>query len=277
MAKVDYKAALKAAEQFTDDDTPWKDKFTAIISNNPKAQGDAFKLRFALQLDKQGADTKELVKRIDSISEMFEEKSKPPSGNGKSVKYGGVEFGDILKEFVPDSKLSFVERKKAFKDFDLDNNGYVDVIEFLMFLYKEQILEGYKHRHGLSSVQAENPDQTEAEALMQEFVNVAVLIDLKLDDQILSLAKLKKEFEVDMQKIKDEATSEVKKRQLSNNLKARESKYEEDQKQFYSADQIGKSRRKLLKTQEKHLRELEASIDQEAAEALKPKKNLKMP
>lgn len=268
---VDYLSVLKAAEAFTDDDTPWDVKFRNLVEKSVKEQADAFKLRFALQLEKQGVDCKDMVVKVNAVADIFTEKSK--AGNGKSLKYGSVEFGDVLKEFLPDSTLSFVERKKEFKDFDLDNNGYVDVVEFLLFLYKPQVVEGYKARHGLTEINTEN----EAEALIREFVNIAVLVDTKLDEQILALANLKAEFERDMQAIKDDAKSEVKKRQLSNNLKAREAKYNEDQKAFYSDDQLGKSKLRLLKRQEEHLKELEALIEQEAADALKPKHNLQMP
>jgi len=268
---VDYLSVLKTAEEFTDDTTPWDDKFKNLVAKTIKEQADAFKLRFALQLDKQGVDCKEMVRRVNAIASMFIEKSK--AGNGKCVKYGSVEFGDILKEFLPESSLSFVERKKEFKDFDLDNNGYVDIVEFLLFLYKKEVLEGYVARHGLTDLDTGN----EAEALIKEFVNIAVLVDTKLDAQILALANLKTDFENDMQKIKDEAKTEVKKRQLTNNLKAREAKYASDQLEYFSPDQIGKSKAKLMKLQEKHLRDLEASLVKEEAEALKPKKNLKMP
>lgn len=268
---VDYLSVLKTAEEFTDDDTPWEVKFKNLVEKSIKEQADAFKLRFALQLEKQGVDAKDMVAKVNAVADLFTEKSK--AGNGKSLKYGGVEFGDVLKEFVEEGTFTFMERKKEFKDFDLDNNGYVDVVEFLLFLYKPQVLEGYKARHGLGELNVE----TEAEALIKEFVNIAVLIDTKLDEQILSLANLKAEFERDMQQIKDDAKTEVKKRQLTNNLKARERKYAEDQLEYLSDDQLGKAKLKLLKMQETHLKDLEALIEQEAADALKPKHNLKMP
>lgn len=271
MATVDYLSVIKTAEAFTDDQTPWDQKFADVISKSIKDQADAFKLRFALQFEKQGLDVKQLVKKVNAAAEMFEEKAK--SGNGKSLKYGGVEFGDILKEFAEVQAMSFVERKSAFKDFDLDTNGYVDLIEFLLYLHKDTVEEGFKQRHGVTEITIEN----KAEPLMQELVNIAVFVDPKLDEQILGLAKLKEEFEADMRGIRDDAKTEIKKRQLTNNLKAREAKYEEDKKSFFDNTKIGKAKQKLLKNQEKHLRDLEALIDQEEKDALAPKKNLKKP
>lgn len=271
MAEVDYLKVLKTAEEFTSDLTPWDLKFKNLVATSIKEQADAFKLRFALQFEKQGINSREMVHKINAVREIFIEKSK--SGNGKMVKYGSVEFGDIIKEHGPDSQMTFMERKDKFKDFDLDGNGYVDICEFLLYLYKDTVINGFYERTGSKEL----GDQTEAQALIKEFVNISILVNPKLDNQITEIAKCKSDFEKDMQKIKDDAKSEIKKRQLANTLKSREAKHEDDLKNFWTDQRIEKAKRNLLKAQEKHLKEIEASLDQEASDALKPKKNLKIP
>lgn len=271
MATVDYLKVLKTAEQFTDDNTPWKQKFQNLVALSIKEQADAFKLRFALQFEKQGVDAREMVRKVNAVSEIFIEKSK--EGNGKNMKYSGVEFGDIIKAHGPESQLTFMERKKKFKDFDLDNNGVIDICEFLLYVYKDTVVKGYMQRHELSELDTE----TEAEALIKEFVNIAVFIDPKLDSQILGIAQCKTKYEAEQKKLKEDAKTDIKKRQLTQGLKNLEKKHEDEMKGFYTTDRLGKAKKKMMTNQEKHLRDLEKSLDQEAADALKPKKNLKMP
>eukprot|EP00924_Labyrinthula_sp_SR-Ha-C_P013698 augustus_masked-scaffold_5-processed-gene-10.51-mRNA-1 protein AED:0.19 eAED:1.00 QI:0/-1/0/1/-1/1/1/0/270 len=268
---VDYLNVIKQAETYVDDNTPWEDKFRSAVSQGIKEQADGFKMRFALQLEKQGHSAKGVIAKVTAIGEMFSEKAK--NGNGKSLKYGGVEFSAVLSEFVQGEEMTFVERKKQFSEFDLDKNGLIDVLEFCLYLYKEPIIAGYLHRNGVDKVDLE----TDACALMKEYVSLPVFLIPQLDENILGLRQLKAEYEGDVQKLKDDAKTEILKRQLGQNLQKREKKYEEDRKsQFRSDEDIQKTKAKLAPMQQQHLEALEAELAKEAADALAPKKNLQV-
>lgn len=248
-------------------DEAWKTAFAETLSNDIATQRDAFLNRFALQFSKQDLDPKEVVRVGINAADMFIEKSK--SGDGKSLQYAGVEFGDVYNEFMGEN-LTFVQRKKKFAPFDLDNNGKIDLCEFLLYHYKDKILAGHKARHDLDSVEADK----EAEALIKEMNEVAVFIDEKLDSNVLALAKLKVAYEESVESTKKEAAEGggVKKVQLGQNLAKLEKKYEEDQKGFISEEAIEKKKAKVVKQCEAIVGEKKAEIEKDDEAARGPQK-----
>lgn len=236
-------SAISTCEGFTGNaaDGDWRENFSKICGMPLEDQQDIFLIRFCLQLSKQGQDAKELVDLTQKVTNMFTEKSK--GGDGKSLQYGGIEFGDVYNEFCGQN-LTFIERKKTFAPFDLDNNGKIDLSEFLLFFYKNKILEGYKSRNDTTDT------ENFAECLMKELSSVAVNIDEKIDSANLGLKKLKADYEASVQAAKDGATTGVQKTQLGNNLNKLEKKYGEDQKSFMSEEAVQKKVKKMYKSQQ---------------------------
>mmetsp|Transcript_609 Transcript_609/g.734 ORF Transcript_609/g.734 Transcript_609/m.734 type:complete len:251 (-) Transcript_609:294-1046(-) len=247
--------------------TEWKEAFAAECAKPIPEQRDGFLNRFALQLSKQGEDAKEIVKMCLAAADMFTEKAKSGGKDGKSLQYGGVEFGDVYNEFCKEN-LTFVQRKKMFSPFDLDSNGYIDLCEFLLYFYKTNILAGYKERN------SQQDPENEAEALMQEFVAPALFIDPKLDAAVLGLKELGEAYTKSVEAAKNEANEGggVKKVQLGGTLQKLEKKYEEDQKQFLSEDAIAKKKKKIITEQEKIVVEMKAELEKEDADARGPSK-----
>uniref|UniRef100_A0A7S3Z9W5 EF-hand domain-containing protein n=1 Tax=Lotharella globosa TaxID=91324 RepID=A0A7S3Z9W5_9EUKA len=243
----------------------WKDAFSTVCSGDIASQRDAFLKRFTLQFSKQELEAKEVVKLGYAAADMFIEKSK--SGNGKSLQYAGVEFGDVYTEFCGEN-MTFVQRKKTFAPFDLDNNGLIDLAEFLLYFYRDKIVAAYKDRHGVSEV------DNEAEALMKEMNETAMYIDPKLDSAVLGLANLAASYEASVEAAKKEAQEGggVKKVQLGGNLKKLETKYEEDKKGFISEDAIAKKKGQVAKKAEAIVGEMKAILDKEDEDARGPQK-----
>lgn len=243
----------------------WKGAFSTICSGDIASQRDAFLKRFTLQFSNQGLEAKEVVKLGYSAADMFIEKSK--NGNGKNLQYAGVEFGDVYTEFCGEN-MTFVQRKKTFAPFDLDNNGLIDLAEFLLYYYRDKIVAGYKDRHDVTDV------DNEAEALMKEMNESALYVDPKLESAVLGLAKLAKSYEESVEAAKKEAQEGggVKKVQLGGNLKKLENKYEEDKKSFISEEAIAKKKAQVAKKAEAIVGEMKAILDKEDEEARGPQK-----
>uniref|UniRef100_A0A7S3V2H6 Uncharacterized protein n=1 Tax=Aplanochytrium stocchinoi TaxID=215587 RepID=A0A7S3V2H6_9STRA len=244
----------------------WKVQFSALCEKAIPEQRDVFLNRFALQIEKSGEDTaKAVVKLALSAADMFTEKAK--SSDGRRLQYGGVEFGDVYSEFCGDN-MTFIERKKVFAPFDLDNNGYIDLIEFLLYFYREPLLKGYKARNAVDAV------ESEAEALMQELVMPALYIDSKLDANLLGLKQLEEAYVASVESAKKEAQEGggVKKVQLGGNLQKLENKFKEDQKGFMSPDAIAKKKAKVVKQSEEAVAAMKAELEKEDADARGPSK-----
>mmetsp|Transcript_5251 Transcript_5251/g.6860 ORF Transcript_5251/g.6860 Transcript_5251/m.6860 type:complete len:276 (+) Transcript_5251:138-965(+) len=269
-----YSSALKhRTEGVLEEDTrTWREKFTGACGMTVDEQATLFLNRFALQFQKQGVEAKEVCKFVGAVAEMFNEKAKAGnSKDGKSLKYSGVEFGDVYAEFVGES-LTFKERKERFGPFDLDNNGNIDLIEFLLYFYKKEILKGYQHRNGVDS---DIPEETQTEALMKEVSGPAVLIDKQLDQNILDLKRLEEGYNKTVAALKSEAVdggSNLKKIQLAANLKKAEDNYKNDQKRFWSNEQIQGKLEKMMKKQEDLVSSVRAEIAAEDEAARGPTK-----
>lgn len=249
-----YASALSKAQEFNDDSADSMEAFNGVVALPVYEQADVFALRFAAQFQAAGGDAKEFCKKVTAVADMWTEKLK--SSGGKTLKFGGVEFGDVYKEFAGED-ATFMERKKKFSSLDFNGDGTLDVSEFLLYLFKDDVLKGYEARN------ASKPEN-EGEALVAELSSRALFVDAKLDEAVLGLKQLKENFEKESAEMKENAKSGVQKVQLANNLKNLENKYEEDQKGFLSKDQIGKKVAKVTKGAEALVKKVKKEIAEEA-------------
>lgn len=263
MAQI-YASALSKPQEVTEEVIDWEKSIRNAGSSSCADQKNSFLERFVLQLQKQGQDAKEMVKKVQAIEEMFSEKMKGVE-NKLGLKFGGVEFSDLYEEFFGEN-LTFVQKKKLFSTFDLDMNGHISLTEFLLYCYKIEILAGYKARNDVEII------ENEIVALMKEYSCPAVFIDSKLDEAVLGLKKLAEEYEASVAAAKEEGKTGVKKVQLPGNLQKLEKKYVEDQKNYLSPDAINKKKAAIKKSQKKIVKDLVGEIAAEAEEARGPQK-----
>ncbi len=130
-------ARTKSQPQFTRTMADFSTQFKALAAKTVDEQMECFVTRFVFILGEAWKDVAELAKRF--------KKAVLEAGEGKP-DMNLVTAGDFLqKNGIARTAL---QRKQELQDIDLDNNGRVSFIEFLLLHYKLVILGSYYQRTG---------------------------------------------------------------------------------------------------------------------------------
>lgn len=119
------------------------EKFKKLNDDTLDKQKEYFVLRFVFTLELSG------VKYIESVAKEFKEKA---DASGQFAR--NAEFSLFLNRLEKKYDTAFTSKKyrdQVFNSLDLDGNGKISFLEYLMFFYKTEIIDEHYMRQGLDT------------------------------------------------------------------------------------------------------------------------------
>lgn len=216
------------------------------------------------------------------VSEVFEEHVKKYKEAGVSLPINSAMFSKFLQ--TQGHTWTQLERRKKTEEFDIDGNGEISLLEYLMMMNKGMILTQFFLRTGYSAKEI-TAELTEAsgvitdewlkvsidigEALVTEVFQHPFGVDRVLDGGLLEFSRIMKpryaEMEALQQRIDDPQTPAVKKMKAVQELK--QMKEEVQQPLQNTKVKFSAAIKKLRQKQEKHFKEVLEAAQKELAAA----------
>eukprot|EP00511_Aplanochytrium_stocchinoi_P007123 CAMPEP_0204839056 /NCGR_PEP_ID=MMETSP1346-20131115/32919_1 /ASSEMBLY_ACC=CAM_ASM_000771 /TAXON_ID=215587 /ORGANISM="Aplanochytrium stocchinoi, Strain GSBS06" /LENGTH=454 /DNA_ID=CAMNT_0051975517 /DNA_START=95 /DNA_END=1459 /DNA_ORIENTATION=+ len=185
-------AALQNVESLLSKET--LAKFTELNKSSSIGQKEFFQKRYIFTLQKDGC------KEVADLASDFAEAAKT-AGNEETFSIG-VNFSQFINSTEKKYNKNFTSKKQRdaiFKELDLDGNGQVTFIEYLLHHYKPMMLEEYFKRmcqtppNKLESVIGVIGNRKVVDILIEELFEPPAGADEKLDSALAAFIKEKEE------------------------------------------------------------------------------------